>query len=100
MAVLHVHLQDGFVGEPIVLRLNDRTVAQRDRVRTRPQLGLAEQLDVEAPDGPATLTIELPSRARSRSFALDLTRPLHVGISVEPDGSVSHRILEHPIGYV
>jgi hypothetical protein len=98
--LLHVHLQDGFVGEPVVIRLGGRTLSEKSQVRTRPQLGLAEVFELDLPAGSHTLEVTLPKRDQTDTIPLDLDRELHLGITIDADGSLRHRISEGTFGYL
>jgi hypothetical protein len=100
MAVLHVHLQDGFSGEPVIIRVDGRVVAQRPSVKTRPQLGLAEIIELSPPDGRHSVEIQFPARMLSEAITLEPGRDLHLGVSLEADGTLSHQVSERPFGYV
>ena len=100
MPLLHVHLQDGFVGEPVVIRLAGRTLSEKSHVRTRPQLGLAENFELDLPAGHHTLEVTLPERDQTDTIPLDLDRELHLGITIDPDGSLRHRTSEGTFGYL
>lgn len=100
MATLQVHLQEGFEGEPVVLRLGGRIVADRPSVSTRPQLGLAEIVRLDVPPGHHVLEVALPARHRSEEIPFDLDRELHLALSLERDGTLRHRSSESTFGYV
>jgi hypothetical protein len=100
MAVLHVHLQDGFSGEPVRIRLDGKTVIENPAVTTRPQLGLAELIPLELPAGRHTLEVQVPAHTQVQTFTLTSGQELHVGLSLNPDGGLSYRISESPFGYV
>jgi len=100
MSVLHVHLQDGFSGEPVTIRLNGQTVVQKPSVKTRPQLGLAEIIDLSPPHGRVTLEIQVPAQVLSETITLEPSRDLYLGLSLRADGTLTHQVSESPFGYV
>ena len=100
MAMLHIHLQEGFSGEPVTIRLNGRTVVEKQSVKTRPQLGLAEIIDLSPPHGRLTLEIQVPAQVLSEILTLDPNRELYFGLSLRADGTLSHKVSESPFGYV
>lgn len=100
MAVLHVHLQDGFSGEPVRIRLDGKTVIENSAVTTRPQLGLAEIIPLELPAGRHTLEVQVPAHTQAETITLQPGQELHLGLSLGPDGGLSLRISESPFGYV
>lgn len=100
MAMLYVHLQDGFSGEPVTIRLDGKTVAENSAVKTRPQLGLAEIIPLEVPPGRHTLEVQVPAHTQVETITLGPDQELYIGLSLNPDGGLSHRISESPFGYV
>jgi hypothetical protein len=100
MAVLHVHLQDGFSGEPVTIRLDGRTVVEKSSVKTRPQLGLAEIIELSPPHGRLTLEVQVPAQVLRETITLDPDRDLYLGLSLRADGTLSHQVSESPFGYV
>src|SRR5262245_66386233 len=57
MARLVVHLQDGFAGDTVVVRVNNREVFHKAGVRTKLPLGYADVFETQVPDGSATVEI-------------------------------------------
>ncbi|MFL5403888.1 MAG: hypothetical protein ACJ8BF_13835 [Gemmatimonadales bacterium] len=100
MSTVHVHLQEGFDGEPVILRLDGRVVANRATVRTRQQLGLAEIIQLDTSPGHHELEVVLPARNRVQTIPFDLQQELHLGLNLESDGVVTHRISQSTFGYV
>jgi hypothetical protein len=94
MATLHIHLQDGFVGEPVTVCVGGRVVLDVADARTKPQIGLAAKAKaVDAPAGPLAVTVRLPARdADTRTLEVTVRGPVtYVGISVDESGTVTHR---------
>jgi hypothetical protein len=94
MATLHVHLQDGFVGEPVVVRVGSRVILDVPDARTKPQTGLAKKAKpVDVPAGRQVLTVRLPSRsADACTLDVNVSDPeTYVGLSVDESGTVTHR---------
>ena len=100
MAVLNVHLQDGFSGEPVTIRINGRIVAQRPSVKTRPQLGLADVIQLSPPDERLIVEIQLPAQSLTETVTLDPSRDLYLGVNLRADGTLTHQVSESPFGYV
>ena len=103
MATLHVHLQDGFVGEPVTVRVGPRVALERTDVKTRPQLGLAAR--GELPDvatGPQTVSVTLPARSeRVHELQVEVSEPVtYLGLSVDDSGTITHRISTQTFGYL
>jgi hypothetical protein len=100
MPLLHVAFQEGFSGDQVVARLNGEEIFRKSGMKTRLQTGFADSVEVEAPDGPATLAIELPDRNISQSIPITVSGPTYVGISLSSNAQVTHKISQEPFGYV
>lgn len=85
MATLHIALQEGFLqlNDSVVVRVNGRQVADRQNVRTRTQIGLADAFDVEVPAGELQLEIDMPSRGLREARQVTVEGTTYVGVSVE-----------------
>lgn len=103
MPTLHIHLRDGFTGEPVRVRLGGHTVYDRPDVRTRMQTGLADLFEVPLPDGAPPggpeVTVELPGRGRTEvvraaapDAGADAAGDLHLALSLAPDGALTHAV--------
>lgn len=99
MATLHVHLQDGFEGEPVVVQVDGRVVFDEPAVRSLTQVGLARMFDVEVPDDAGTLAIALPARHRDAVIPIDPADAPHLAISVGADGDIVHTARADPWFY-
>lgn len=84
MSNLQIDLQEGFDGEPVVIRVNGTEVF-RGEVSTRLQIGLAEQIKVNVPAGQVDVIVELPQRAVSASTNVSIPDVKYIGVSVEDD---------------
>jgi hypothetical protein len=100
MPTLHLHLREGFVGERVLVHLDDAVIFDAPDVRTRPQLGLAARRELDAPAGPRALRVELPGRARTHTVRLDVARTPYVGVSVDAAGEVEVVCTAQAFGYV
>jgi hypothetical protein len=94
MATLHIHLQDGFVGEPVVVQIGSRVVLDTPNARTKPQIGLATTAKpVDVPAGKQDVIVRLPGRSADVcTLEVNVSDPVtYVGISVDESGIVTHR---------
>lgn len=81
MPTVHVALEDGFERDEVELQAGD-VVVRREGVTTLTVIGLAEQVDLDAPAG-APLEVRLPRREVSTSLTLPSGVPqVSVGVSV------------------
>jgi hypothetical protein len=99
MAVLSVALEEGFEGDAVVVEVNGRKVFERDGVRTRMQVGLAERFEVPVDQGEAVVEVQVVSRGAAGRIVRPIADQLHVGVSLER-GDVVFRVSEEPFGYV
>lgn len=97
---LHIALQDGFDHDTVVVRVNGQDVFNTPDVTTRLQLGVARAFVVDVPEGLTDLQIVLPLKNVSESLRLQVSKPLHVGLSVSRDSGVTHRLSSEPFGYL
>lgn len=100
MSTLHVHLQDGFSNERVTLAVDGRMACDKPNVKTRPQLGLADTVELEVPDGAVTVEVALPDRGESHTVTLDAAATPFLGFSVHSDGSLTHKLSDTTFGYV
>jgi hypothetical protein len=74
MASLTIALTDGFTGQAVVVRVDGRVVLDEERVRTRPQIGLAREIAVTVQsDGQHTVAVFLPTDGIEGSLTVDAT---------------------------
>jgi hypothetical protein len=97
MPLLHVALQEGFGGEPVVVSLNDRELFRKDDVRTRTQIGRADSFELTVPNGDAR--IDVTARGTTTPIPLSLSADLYIGVSVTPEGTIVHKQSTEPFGY-
>ncbi len=100
MPLLHTALQEGFAGDAVVLRVNGREVFHREGVQTRRQIGLAATHEEQLPAGPITIEVSLPERQLTEILPLSLSHDTYLGVSVNPQGKLTHVISREPFGYV
>jgi hypothetical protein len=99
MAKLHIALQEGFDHEAVVIRVNRKDVFNKQDVRTRLQIGLADSFDVEVEDGPATVEILLPKKNLTKEIKTQVPQEPYLGVSLVA-GKIEHRASGTPFGYV
>ena len=101
MLTLHLHLQDGFAGEPVEVRVDGRTAWEKAQVRTRPQLGLADAIELQVPRGEVSVEVRLAGRdAQACAVTLDAARTPFLGVSLDAEGRLVHKLSPDTFGYV
>ena len=98
MAVLHVHLQEGFANDSVRIRVGGREVFAKDGVTTKLLLGYADTLDVQVVEGLVNVEVVVSSRNISTTIPLQVARATYLGISIE-HGTIEHLISDQPFGY-
>jgi hypothetical protein len=76
-----IHLQEGFEGDDVLIRVDGALVYQ-DAPETNPVLGLAKTLSARAADKKIALTVEVPAQHINHTQILNLDDGLAVGISL------------------
>jgi hypothetical protein len=84
MSVLCVHLQDGFDGDLVIIRMNGAEWARRPNVMTQPFLGHAEFVDLpKLTEGNIRLDVSLPKRGLDQSATVPGIGNTFVAANVE-----------------
>ena len=96
---LSLALEEGFLHDRVRISAGGRELASFDDLSTRVQIGLAQSLDLELPEGEHALVVELPDKGLKTEIPIG-DADTYVGISVADDGEiVRSRIGEAPMGY-
>lgn len=82
MARLGIHLQDGFTGDEVVVKVNGEERLRREDVRTKRVLGLAERVELEVDDGPLSVEVSAPNRGLEKRIELEASDEAHLGVSL------------------
>jgi hypothetical protein len=82
LPTLHIALQEGFSQDRVVVKVNGAEVASRPEVTTRNQIGFAEAVEVDVPEGEATVEVQVLSRQLSGTVRVDVEGTTYVGASV------------------
>jgi len=96
---LSIALEEGFLGDRVLIRVGGHLLAELEDLSTRVQIGLARTVEVELPDGERALSIELPDKGVSATVALDDNPPAYIGVSVADGDALTVRSGEAPPGY-
>jgi hypothetical protein len=99
MSTLHIALQEGFEHDRVLVKVNGAEVANRPEVTTRNQIGFAEAVAIEVPDGQVQVEVLVPARNLSETIAVDVEGKSYVGASIE-DGRLSLRAQREAFGYL
>ena len=99
MGTLHVALQEGFARDRVVVKLNGAEVANRPEVTTRNQIGFAEAVELDVPEGEATVEVEVPTQNLSATVRVAVEGKTYVGASIE-HGHLELRAQREAFGYL
>lgn len=98
MSKLRVDLQEGFAGDAVNLLINGRESLRKEGVTTKNLVGLANSSEIEVPDGPITIEIQVPTKNLSKTISLETSATKYLGFSIE-NGRIGHVISQRPFGY-
>ena len=99
MAVLSIHLQEGFEDDTAVVRLNGAETARRTHLKTRQLLGYAEVIDLPKPaGGDIELELSLPDRGLSARCVVPGAGDSFVAANVT-DGRLQIAVRDRPFSY-
>ena len=98
--LLHVALQNGFLGDEVVVRLNGREVFRKKGVKTETQIGLGDLFQIDVTKGAVALETCLLDQGISDVFEFVLSRPLHVGVNLDPEAGFRYVVQYVPFRYM
>jgi hypothetical protein len=84
---IHLALQDGFDGDDVVLHVAGSEAYRGENVTTRTQISHAADMQLEVPDHPFTLEVDVPTRGVRESLEIDPRAHANVTLSLR-DGRV------------
>lgn len=85
--LINVALQDGFEGDDVLIRVDGDEAFRGEDVTTRTQISHAADAQLEVPDGPFTLEVDVPTQEVRETFQLDPRSQPNVAISLR-DGQL------------
>lgn len=92
--LFNVALKDGFDGDTVVVSIDGVTAYRGEHVTTRTQISHAADMQLEVPDGPFTLEVEVPTQGVSQALPLDPSAHPNVALSLL-DGRIVPAYPEH-----
>ena len=98
MAVLEIHLQEGFDGDEVVVLLDGREVFSGESVTSNALLGLAETITLETDTEGHEVTVELPRHGLSGHASVPASERCYVGAS-RSAGQLEMTVSAEPFGY-
>lgn len=80
--LINVALQDGFDDDTVVIRVDAAEAYHGEGVTTRTQISHAADMQLDVPDGPFTLEVDVPTRGLRETFTLDPDTHPNVALSL------------------
>jgi hypothetical protein len=99
MALVNIALQEGFTGDTVVIKVNDKEVFRDENVKTRLQIGLAASFETSTEEGPVNVEILLPLRNLKETIKLQVSTAIYIGVSIN-QGRIDYRTSDEPFGYL
>ena len=79
---INVALQDGFDSDAVVIRVDGAEAYRGEQLTTRTQISHAADTQLEVPDAPFTLEVDVPTRGVGETFQLDPHTQPNVALSL------------------
>jgi hypothetical protein len=80
--LINVALQDGFDGDTVLIRVDGAEAYRREQVTTRTQISHAADMQLDVPDRPFMLEVDVPTRGVHEAFRLDPHAHPNVALSL------------------
>jgi hypothetical protein len=80
--LINVALQDGFDSDDVVLRVDGAEAFRAEGITTRTQISHAADTQLDVPDRPFTLEVEVPTRDVRETLQLDPHAQPNVALSL------------------
>lgn len=100
MALLQIDLQEGFEDETVVIKVAGKEVFRKSDVRTKVQVGFADSFEVTVANEPVKVEVDLPKKQLSKTIELSPSETSHLGLSLDMEGKIEHRVSAERFGYV
>jgi hypothetical protein len=86
MPRLHLHFQEGFRGDDVVIRVDGEECLRLAGLQSKPAHGYADlKNSVEVAEGAHAVEISIPSRQIEKRIDVDAKGDLYIGIGLGPD---------------
>jgi hypothetical protein len=81
MPILTIDLQEGFTRDHVVIEVDGHEVFNKQEIKSRMQIGLADSTQVEVGSGAHMLRVSLPAMRMSQETRIDTPKITHAGIN-------------------
>ena len=100
MTALTIDLQDGFMDDSVIIRVDGDLVLEDDHVSTRLQTGFARSVQCDTADSAVTAEVELPGRGQQTTIGIDPHDTAYLGLSLDATGHIASRVSGSMFGYL
>jgi hypothetical protein len=100
MIILKIDLQEGFVNDEVVMAMNDTVFFEKKSIRTRTQIGLADQVEVEVRHKQIQLRINVKSKALVGELTMKPKENMFLGISIGKSNELIFKQQSEPFRYL
>ncbi len=97
---VHVHLQEGFEAERVIVSIDDTVVLDDPKVRTKPQIGLARTIEADTTAEVVSVHVDMAERKTKGTVRIQPQATPFVGVSILDTGQVQFRTQAEPFGYL
>jgi hypothetical protein len=80
--LINVALQDGFEADTVVLRVDGAEAYRGEQLTTRTQISHAADTQLDVPNSPFALEVEVPTRGVRQTFQVDPNTRPNVALSL------------------
>ena len=98
MAIVEIHLQEGFQDDEVVVLMDGREVFSGPSVTSQALLGLAETISLETDTEGHEITVELPRLGISGNTSVPASERSYVGVT-KMDDHLELIVTGEPFGY-
>jgi hypothetical protein len=97
MATLHIHLQEGFANDQVIVTVDGQTVFEAE-VTTNLMRGRAATFDAPVPPGTVTVEVQVSTRELRGAIDIDAREVPYLGCGMR-DGAIEFRPTDQPVPY-
>ena len=80
--LMNIALQDGFDGDDVLIRVDGSEAYRGEQITTRTQISHAADTQLEVPDAPFTLEVDVPTQQIRETFQVDPHANPNVALSL------------------
>jgi hypothetical protein len=95
MALLHIALREGFMGDDVVVRVQGEEVFRNEEVTTRLQIGYADSFEVRVEGEKVKIEVLLPLKNLSETIMLQVPPTEYLGLSIN-EGRIDYQTRREP----